>query len=168
MLRGTRENISSRALICNCAGVIALCFLLLAAVVAIPLGNLNGALFTPVYAQETEGDEAETAELERNQTETLVTLQGIAELGQITDSEGLAEVAEATDSEELAEIAGASDSEELVDLVNSQPNPTEPPTSEEPPTEATQGTTDTEAIERIVSVQDLEELAELVGASDPE
>ena len=114
MLRGTRENISSRALICNCAGVIALCFLLLASIVAIPLANLQGALLTPAYAQETEGeegDEAETAELERNQTATLVTLQGIAELGQITDSEGLAEVAEATDSEELSELAGASDSE---------------------------------------------------------
>ena len=168
MLRGTRENISSRALICNCAGVIALCFLLLASIVAIPQANLQGALLTPAYAQETEGDEAETAELERNQTETLVTLQGIAELGEITDSEGLAEVAEATDSEELAEIVGASDSEELVDLVNSQPNPTEPPTSEEPPTAATPGTTDTEAVERIVSAQDLEELAEIVGASDSE
>ncbi|MDQ4016547.1 MAG: hypothetical protein M3136_12385, partial [Thermoproteota archaeon] len=110
------------------------------AVVVIPQGNLNGALLTPAYAQQAEGDEAATAELERNQTETLVTLQGIAELGEITDSEGLAEVAEATDSEELAEIAGASDSEELVDLVNSQPNPTEPPTSEEPPTAATPGT----------------------------
>ena len=49
------------------------------AVVVIPLGNLHGALFTPAYAQETEGDEAETAELERNQTETIVTLQGIAD-----------------------------------------------------------------------------------------
>jgi hypothetical protein len=168
MLRGTRENISSRALICNCAGVIALCFLLLASVVAIPQANLQGALLTPAYAQETEGDEAETAELEQNQTETLGALQGIAALGEITDSEGLAEVAEATDSEELAEIAGASDSEELVDLVNSQPNPTEPSTSEEPPTSATPGTTDLEAIEAIARVPDLEGLAELVGASDPE
>ena len=113
MLRGTRENISSRALICNCAGVIALCFLLLASVVAIPLGNLHGALFTPGYAQETEGDEAATAEQQATQTEALGTLQRIAELGEITDLEGLAEVAGASDPEELAELVGASDVQEL-------------------------------------------------------
>ena len=133
MLRGTRENISSRALICNCAGVIALCFLLLASVVAIPLGNLHGALFTPVYAQETEGEEAATAEQQATQTEALGTLQRIAELGEITDLEGLSEVAGASDPEELAELVGASDVEGLEDLVIPRPNPTDPPTTEEPP-----------------------------------
>jgi hypothetical protein len=159
----------------NCAGVIALCFLLLASTVAIPQGNV---LLTPAYAQQTEGSEAETAEQEANQRKALVTMQRIAEVGEITDSQGLAEVAEVSNSEELAELVGASNSEELEDLVIPQPNLPERPTTEEPPAAAgeeeppaaaaTSGTTDSEVIEEIVRVQDLDELAELVGASNSE
>ena len=130
MLRGIRENISSRDLMANCAGVIALCFLLLASTVAIPQGNV---LLTPAYAQQTEGNEAETAEQEANQAEALVTLQRIAELGEITDSQGLAAVAAVSNSEELAELVGASNSEELEDLVIPQPNLPERPTTDDPP-----------------------------------
>jgi hypothetical protein len=123
--------------------------------------------------EEEEGaaDEEETGAGEEgmNETEALVTLQRIAELGEITDSEELGQIAEAADLEELAELVGASDSEELSELVIPRPNPTDPPTAaEEPPTAATPGTTDSEAIEVIARVPDLEGLAELVGASDLE
>src|ERR671911_533971 len=156
MLRGTRENISFRALISNCAGVIALCFLLFASTVVIPQGNLHSALLPSAYAQQAEEaetgtaeaqvseEEAETgtAEAQVSEEEALTNLQRIVELAGITDPRGIADIIGASDSEELAEIAGASDSEELA---------------------ATPGITDSEAIEAIAGVQDLEGLAELVG-----
>src|ERR687897_611526 len=156
MLRGTRENISFRALISNCAGVIALCFLLFASTVVIPQGNLHSALLPSAYAQRAEEaetgtaeaqvseEEAETgtAEAQVSEEEALTNLQRIVELAGITDPRGIADIIGASDSEELAEIAGASDSEELA---------------------ATPGITDSEAIEAIAGVQDLEGLAELVG-----
>ena len=156
MLRGTRENISFRALISNCAGVIALCFLLFASTVVIPQGNLHSALLPSAYAQRAEEDETGTAEAQVSEEEAetgtaeaqvseeeaLTNLQRIVELAGITDPRGIADIIGASDSEELAEIAGASDSEELA---------------------ATPGITDSEAIEAIAGVQDLEGLAELVG-----
>ena len=152
MLRGTRENISSRDLMANCAGVIALCFLLLASTVAIPQGNV---LLTPAYAQQTEGNEVETAEQEANQAEALVTLQRIAELGEITDSQGLAAVAAVSNSEELAELVGASNSEELADLVIPQSNLPERPTTDDPPADdppaSGEGGTDDWGIEELYS-----------------
>src|SRR5918994_586650 len=70
MLRGTRENISFRALISNCAGVIALCFLLFASTVVIPQGNLHSALLPSAYAQqEEEEDETGTAEAQVSEEE---------------------------------------------------------------------------------------------------
>src|ERR687897_468990 len=157
MLRGTRENISFRALISNCAGVIALCFLLFASTVVIPQGNLHSALLPSAYAQqaeedetgtaeaqvtEEEDDETGTAEAQVTEEEALTNLQRIVEIAGITDPEGLAQIAGASDSQEVAEIAGASDPEELA---------------------ATPGITDSEAIEAIAGVPDLEGLAELVG-----
>src|SRR5918994_857077 len=157
MLRGTRENISFRALISNCAGVIALCFLLFASTVVIPQGNLHSALLPSAYAQqaeedetgtaeaqvsEEEDDETGTAEAQVTEEEALTNLQRIVEIAGITDPEGLAQIAGASDSQEVAEIAGASDPEELA---------------------ATPGITDSEAIEAIAAVADLEGLAELVG-----
>src|ERR671912_718214 len=148
MLRGTRENISFRALISNCAGVMALCFLLFASTVVIPQGNLHSALLPSAYAQQAEEDETGTAEAQVSEEEAetgtaeaqvseeeaLTNLQRIVELAGITDPRGIADIIGASDSEELAEIAGASDSEELA---------------------ATPGITDSEAIEAIGGVEPL-------------
>src|SRR5215203_4636129 len=62
MLRGTRENISLLASISNCAGVMALCFLLLATTVVVLPQNLHSSLLQPAYAQqvEEEGEEGTT------------------------------------------------------------------------------------------------------------
>src|SRR5215203_2327430 len=59
MLRGTRENISLLASISNCAGVMALCFLLLATTVVILPQNLHSSLLQPAYAQQVEEEEGE-------------------------------------------------------------------------------------------------------------
>src|SRR5918996_1534882 len=60
MLRGTRENISLLAWISNCAGVMALCFLLLATTVVVLPQNLHGSLLQPAYAQQVEEEEGTT------------------------------------------------------------------------------------------------------------
>src|SRR5215211_7956734 len=62
MLRGTRENISLLASISNCAGVMALCFLLLATTAVVLPQNLHSTLLQPAYAQqvEEEGEEGTT------------------------------------------------------------------------------------------------------------
>src|SRR5215211_8447098 len=59
MLRGTRENISLLASISNCAGVMALCFLLLATTAVVLPQNLHSSLLQPAYAQQVEGEEGE-------------------------------------------------------------------------------------------------------------
>src|SRR5215213_2072047 len=77
MLRGTRENISLLASISNCAGVMALCFLLLATTVVVLPQNLHSSLLQPAYAQQVEEEEGEegtttteslTAEISSNYT----------------------------------------------------------------------------------------------------
>src|SRR5215213_8050428 len=62
MLRGTRENISFLASISNCAGVMALCFVLLATTVVVSPQTLHSTLLQPAYAQveEEEGEEGTT------------------------------------------------------------------------------------------------------------
>src|SRR5215217_802400 len=61
MLRGTRENISLLASISNCAGVMALCFVLLATTVVVSPQNLHSSLLQPAYAQQVEeGEEGTT------------------------------------------------------------------------------------------------------------
>src|SRR5215213_7016568 len=59
MLRGTRENISLLASISNCAGVMALCFVLLATTVVVSPQNLHSSLLQPAYAQQVEEEEGE-------------------------------------------------------------------------------------------------------------
>src|SRR5215208_497438 len=59
MLRGTRENISLLASISNCAGVMALCFLLLATTAVVLPQNLHSSLLQPAYAQQVEEEEGE-------------------------------------------------------------------------------------------------------------
>jgi PKD repeat protein len=59
MLRGTRENISFLASISNCAGVMALCFLLLATTAVVLPQNLHSSLLQPAYAQQVEEEEGE-------------------------------------------------------------------------------------------------------------
>src|SRR5215218_4776693 len=62
MLRGTRENISLLASISNCAGVMALCFVLLATTVVVSPQNLHSSLLQPAYAQQVEEEEGEEGE----------------------------------------------------------------------------------------------------------
>src|SRR5215213_7329642 len=59
MLRGTRENISLLASISNCAGVMALCFLLVTTTVVVLPQNLHSSLLQPAYAQQVEEEEGE-------------------------------------------------------------------------------------------------------------
>src|SRR5215213_9790222 len=150
MLRGTRENISLLASISNCAGVMALCFLLLATTVVVLPQNLHSSLLQPAYAQqvEEEGEEGTTdtgtGEEQLDDTVVLTNLQRVVELAGVTDPSGLSEIAAASDSDEVAEIAGASDSEALAE---------------------TPGITSPEAIDAIAGASNLQELAELVGLS---
>src|SRR5215217_3198315 len=150
MLRGTRENISLLASISNCAGVMALCFLLLATTVVVLPQNLHSSLLQPAYAQqvEEEGEEGTTdtgtGEEGEEDTVVLTNLQRVVELAGVTDPSGLSEIAAASDSDEVAEIAGASDSEALAE---------------------TPGITSPEAIDAIAGASNLQELAELVGLS---
>src|SRR5215204_1103685 len=164
MLRGTRENISLLASISNCAGVMTLCFLLLATTVVVLPQNLHSSLLQPAYAQQVEEEEGEegttdtgtreegeegttdtgTGEEGEEGTVVLTNLQRVVELAGITDPSGLSEIAGASDSDEVAEIAGASDSEALAE---------------------TPGITSPEAIDAIAGASNLEELAELVGLS---
>src|SRR5215204_4623229 len=77
MLRGTRENISLLASISNCAGVMALCFLLLATTVVVLPQNLHSSLLQPAYAQqveEVEGEEGTTDEEEEEEPTTTESL----------------------------------------------------------------------------------------------
>src|SRR5215203_556594 len=163
MLRGTRENISLLASISNCAGVMALCFLLLATTAVVLPQNLHSSLLQPAYAQQVEeegeegttdtgtGEEGEegttdtgTGEEQLDDTVVLTNLQRVVELAGVTDPSGLSEIAAASDSDEVAEIAGASDSEALAE---------------------TPGITSPEAIDTIAGASNLQELAELVGLS---
>src|SRR5215218_4600498 len=57
MLRGTRENTSLLASLANCAGVMALCFLLLATTVVISPQNLHSPPLQPASAQQEEESE---------------------------------------------------------------------------------------------------------------
>src|SRR5215208_3128967 len=171
MLRGTRENISLLASISNCAGVMALCFLLLATTVVVLPQNLHSSLLQPAYAQQVEEEEGEegttdtgteeegttdtgteeegttdtgTEEEQLDDTVVLTNLQRVVELAGVTDPAGLSEIAGASDSDEVAQLAGASDSEALAE---------------------TPGITSPEAIDAIAGASNLSELAELVGLS---
>jgi PKD repeat protein len=66
MLRSTRKETSSKALVSNCAGVIAICILLLATTVIIPQGNLYNGLLPSAYAQQGE-DEQEQERQEQDE-----------------------------------------------------------------------------------------------------
>src|SRR5215208_5497394 len=170
MLRGTRKNTSLLASLANCAGVMALCFLLLATTVVISPQNLHSPLLQPASAQQAEEEQGTTdsgaeeeqgttdsgAEEEQgttdsgarvdavSQPEALTTLQRVVDLAGITDPRGLEEIAGASDSDEVAQIAGESDSEALAE---------------------TPGITSPEAIDAIASVSNLRGLAQLVGLS---
>src|SRR5829696_8343611 len=148
MLRGTRENISLLASISNCAGVMTLCFLLLATTVVVLPQNLHSSLLQPAYAQQVEEEEGEegttdtgtgeeedegttdtgTGEEQLDDTVVLTNLQRVVELAGITDPSGLSEIAGASDSDEVAEIVGLS----IDDLMN-EVLPEQPPTDGEPP-----------------------------------
>src|SRR5215212_6732357 len=62
MLRGTRKNTSLLASLANCAGVMALCFLLLATTVVISPQNLHSPLLQPASAQQAEEEEQGTTD----------------------------------------------------------------------------------------------------------
>src|SRR5215211_6842649 len=164
MLRGTRENISLLASISNCAGVMALCFLLLATTVVVLPQNLHSSLLQPAYAQqvEEEGEEGTTDTGTGEEGEEGTTDTGTGEEGEegttdtgtgeeqlddtvvLTNLQRVVELAGVTDPSGLSEIAAASDSDELAE---------------------TPGITSPEAIDAIAGASNLQELAELVGLS---
>src|SRR5215211_4313464 len=164
MLRGTRENISLLASISNCAGVMALCFLLLATTVVVLPQNLHSSLLQPAYAQqvEEEGEEGTTDTGTGEEGEEGTTDTGTGEEGEegttdtgtgeeqlddtvvLTNLQRVVELAGVTDPSGLSEIAAASDSDEVAE---------------------TPGITSPEAIDAIAGASNLQELAELVGLS---
>src|SRR5215210_3454730 len=89
MLHGTRENISLLASISNCAGVMALCFLLLATTVVVLPQNLHSSLLQPAYAQqveEEEGEEGTTTDTGTGEGEEGTTTDTGDEEGTTTDT----------------------------------------------------------------------------------
>src|SRR5215218_6281977 len=73
MLRGTRENISFLASISNCAGVMALCFVLLATTVVVSPQTLHSTLLQPAYAQQVEEGTTDTGTEEEGEEGTTDT-----------------------------------------------------------------------------------------------
>src|SRR5215212_9030666 len=117
MLRGTRENTSLLASLANCAGVMALCFLLLATTVVISPQNLHSPPLQPASAQQAEEEEQGStdsgAEEEQGSTDS-----GAEEEQGSTDS-GAEEEQGSTDSG-AEEEQGSTDSGARADTV-SQP-----------------------------------------------
>src|SRR5215208_3123064 len=157
MLRGTRENISLLASISNCAGVMALCFLLVTTTVVVLPQNLHSSLLQPAYAQQVEEEEGEegttdtgteeegttdTGTEEEGTTDTGTEEEGTTDTG--TEEEQLDDTVVLTNLQRVAQLAGASDSEALAE---------------------TPGITSPEAIDAIAGASNLSELAELVGLS---
>src|SRR5215204_274252 len=177
MLRGTRENISLLASISNCAGVMTLCFLLLATTVVVLPQNLHSSLLQPAYAQqveEEEGEEGTTDTGTGEEGEEGTTDTGTGEEGEegttdtgtgeeqlddtvvLTNLQRVVELAGITDPSGLSEIAGASDSDEVAEIAGA---------SYSEALAETPGITSPEAIDAIAGASNLEELAELVGLS---
>src|SRR5829696_5731902 len=177
MLRGTRENISLLASISNCAGVMTLCFLLLATTVVVLPQNLHSSLLQPAYAQqveEEEGEEGTTDTGTGEEGEEGTTDTGTGEEGEegttdtgtgeeqlddtvvLTNLQRVVELAGITDPSGLSEIAGASDSDEVAEIAGA---------SDSEALAETPGITSPEAIDAIAGASNLEELAELVGLS---
>src|SRR5215208_128439 len=159
MLRGTRENISLLASISNCAGVMALCFLLVTTTVVVLPQNLHSSLLQPAYAQQVEEEEGEegttdTGTEEEGTTDTGTEEEGTTDTGTeeeqlddtvvLTNLQRVVELAGVTDPAGLSQLAGASDSEALAEIP---------------------GITSPEAIDAIAGASNLSELAELVGLS---
>src|SRR5215212_3463201 len=158
MLRGTRENTSLLASLANCAGVMALCFLLLATTVVISPQNLHSPPLQPASAQQAEEEEQGStdsgAEEEQGSTDSGAeeeqgsTDSGAEEEQGSTDSGARADTVSQPEAlttlQRVAEIAGASDSEALAE---------------------TPGITSPEAIDAIARVSNLRGLAQLVGLS---
>src|SRR5215212_6534222 len=84
MLRGTRKNTSLLASLANCAGVMALCFLLLATTVVISPQNLHSPLLQPASAQQAEEEEegsTDTGAEEEGSTDTGAEEEGSTDTG---------------------------------------------------------------------------------------
>src|SRR5215213_9409293 len=181
MLRGTRENISLLASISNCAGVMALCFLLVTTTVVVLPQNLHSSLLQPAYAQQVEEEEGEegttdtgteeegttdTGTEEEGTTDTGTEEEGTTDTGTeeeqlddtvvLTNLQRVVELAGVTDPAGLSEIAGASDSDEVAQLAGA---------SDSEALAETPGITSPEAIDAIAGASNLSELAELVGLS---
>src|SRR5918993_1224508 len=159
MLRGTRDYRSFLALIPNCAGVAALCFLLLAStiVVVIPRADMHSTMLSSAYGQEVPEEEREEVpeeEVPEEETsgeqqavspqEARANVAALARLAGINTLQEFQQLITADNSEEIAETAGMSSSEEL---------------------EATPGITDSQAIDAIAAVENRGQLEELIRMS---
>src|SRR5215212_6278244 len=156
MLRGTRENISLLASISNCAGVMALCFLLLATTVVVLPQNLHSSLLQPAYAQqvEEEGEEGTTDTGTGEEGEKGTTDTGTGEEGEEgTTDTGTGEEGEegttdtGTGEEQLDDTVVLTNLQRVVELA---------------------GVTDPSGLSEIAAASDSDEVAEIAGASDSE
>src|SRR5215211_2898435 len=156
MLRGTRENISLLALISNCAGVMALCFLLLATTVVVTPQSLHSSLLQPAYAQEVAEEEDEgttdTGAGEEEDEGTTDTGAGEEEDEGTTDTGAGEEEDEGTTDtgageEQVDDTVVLTNLQRVVDLA---------------------GITDPSGLSEIAGASDSDEVAEIAGASDSE
>src|SRR5215207_8580183 len=190
MLRGTRENISLLASISNCAGVMTLCFLLLATTVVVLPQNLHSSLLQPAYAQQVEEEEGEEGttdtgtgeEGEEGTTDTGTgeegeegtTDTGTGEEGEEgttdtgTGEEQLDDTVVLTNLQRVVELAGITDPSGLSEIAGASDSDEVAEIAGASDSEAlaeTPGITSPEAIDAIAGASNLEELAELVGLS---
>src|SRR5215212_6898227 len=186
MLRGTRENTSLLASLANCAGVMALCFLLLATTVVISPQNLHSPPLQPASAQQAEereegstdsgaeeeeqgstdsGAEEEEeeqgstdsgAEEEQGSTDSGARADTVSQPEALTTLQRVVDLAGITDPGGLEQIAGASDSDEVAEIAGA---------SDSEALAETPGITSPEAIDAIARVSNLRGLAQLVGLS---
>src|SRR5215212_7963326 len=186
MLRGTRENTSLLASLANCAGVMALCFLLLATTVVISPQNLHSPPLQPASAQQAEereegstdsgaeeeeqgstdsGAEEEEeeqgstdsgAEEEQGSTDSGARADTVSQPEALTTLQRVVDLAGITDPGGLEQIAGASDSDEVAEIAGA---------SDSEALAETPGITSPEAIDAIAQVENLRGLAALVGLS---
>src|SRR5919108_4459993 len=97
MLRSTRKEIPSKAFMSNCAGVIAICILLLATTVIIPQGSVYNGLLPSAFAQQGEEDEEEQERQEQDEEGAAEEEEGLPTAETISAELADEEEEEATD-----------------------------------------------------------------------
>src|SRR5215210_6092011 len=161
MLRGTRENISLLASISNCAGVMALCFLLLATTVVVSPQTLHSTLLQPAYAQGVEEEEGTTdtgaGEEEEGTTDTGAgeEEEGTTDTGAGEEEEGTTDTGAGEEEEGTTDTGAGEEEEGTTDTgAGEEVLPEQPSTDEEP---STLGTLTAEIISNYTAAEEEEE-----------